>query len=71
MVTTLRLRPFTNSLCKQLAADLDELRQRATKFMQLEKLRSFKSQMRMEEGVERRENDGEIWKKLKDVYKGP
>jgi len=39
--------------------------------MQLEDLRSFKSQIRMEEGVDRKEKDGGRWKKLKDTYKGP
>jgi len=44
MVTTLRLGPFLDSLCKRLTTDLDELRQRAAKFMHLEEITSFKSQ---------------------------
>jgi len=58
MVTALRLGPFVNSLCKRPAANLDELRERATKFMQLEELLCFKSQIRAEEelieGIRRR-----------------
>ncbi|XP_068466297.1 uncharacterized protein [Phaseolus vulgaris] len=71
MVTTLKPRLFVDSLCKQPTTDLVELRQRATKFMQLEELKSFKSQIRAIEGVERREKDGGRWRKPKDVYKGP
>ena len=41
MVTALKSGPFTDSLCMQLATTLDELRQRATKYMQLEELKEF------------------------------
>jgi len=71
MVTTLRPGPFVDSLCKRPATNLDELRQRSTKFMQLEELRSLKSQIRMEEGVDRREKEGTRWKKPNETYRGP
>jgi len=41
MVIALRLGPFLENLCKKLVMDLYELWQRATNFMQLEKLREF------------------------------
>jgi len=41
MVTTLKPRPFSDSLCMQPATTLDELCQRATKYMQLEELKEF------------------------------
>jgi len=41
MVTTLKSGPFSDSLCMQSAATLDELRQRATKYMQLEELKEL------------------------------
>jgi len=33
MVTTLKPKPFSDSLCKKLTTNLDELSQRAAKFM--------------------------------------
>jgi len=48
MVTVVRLRPFVDNLCKKPASDLDELRRRAAKFMQLEELREFQNQVRVE-----------------------
>ena len=41
MITALKPGPFADSLCKKLATNLDELRQRASKFMQMEELREF------------------------------
>lgn len=41
MVIALRPISFTNRLCMQLVVDVDELRQRATKFMQVEERRDF------------------------------
>ena len=41
MVTTLKPGPFSDSLCMQPAATLDELCQRATKYIQLEELKEF------------------------------
>ncbi|XP_068504393.1 uncharacterized protein [Phaseolus vulgaris] len=41
MITTLKPRPFADNLCKKPAVNLDELRQRASKFMQMEELREF------------------------------
>jgi len=39
LVTTLKPGPFADNLCMKSAANLDELRKRATKFMRLEELK--------------------------------
>jgi len=44
MLTALRPGSFADNLCMQPAANLDELRRRAAKFMQLEELREFHNQ---------------------------
>jgi len=54
MVTTLRHGPFLDKLCKKQAANMDELWQRVTKFMQLEELKEFINQLRAEENPARR-----------------
>ncbi|XP_068491909.1 uncharacterized protein [Phaseolus vulgaris] len=50
MITALKLGPFADSLCKKPAINLDELRQRASKFMQMEELREFRNQVRVDGG---------------------
>jgi len=50
MIMALRSGPFNNSLCMEPAANLDELWHIATKFMQLEELREFRNQARVEAG---------------------
>jgi len=44
----LRPRPFTDSLCKKPATDMNEMRVKASKFMRLEELRDFGGQMKIE-----------------------
>jgi len=51
LVTALRPKPFSYSLCKRLVGSMDELRQRAAKFMQLEELRKFKMKVTKDMGV--------------------
>ncbi|XP_020233070.1 uncharacterized protein LOC109813319 [Cajanus cajan] len=41
LTTVLRSGPFVNGLCKKPPRDLDDLRQRATKYMQMEELPEF------------------------------
>jgi len=41
--TALKPGPFVDSLCKKPVSNLDELRTRATKFMQMEELKEFRS----------------------------
>ncbi|XP_068461731.1 uncharacterized protein [Phaseolus vulgaris] len=53
MITTLKPGPFADSLCKKPAINLDELRQRASKFMQMEELREFRNQVRVDGGEKR------------------
>lgn len=48
IVTSLRPAPFVNSLCKKLAANLDELRSRVVKYMQLEELTEYNKQIKSE-----------------------
>jgi len=53
MLTTLHPKPFANNLYMQSVASLDELKKRATKFMQLEELREFRNQTRAEASGEK------------------
>jgi len=53
MIKTLKPGPFADSLCKKLATNLDELRQRASEFMQMEELREFRNQARTNRGEKR------------------
>jgi len=46
LITTLKPSPFVDSLCKKLVNNMDELRTRATKFMQMEELKDFCSTTR-------------------------
>ncbi|XP_027338057.1 uncharacterized protein LOC113851996 [Abrus precatorius] len=60
LTTALKPRPFVNSLYKKPLIDLDELRSRAAKYMQMEELSEYRNQVRMDQGsnsknVERRE----------------
>lgn len=41
LITTLKLRPFVDNICKNPVANLDELKTRPAKFMQMEKLKVF------------------------------
>jgi len=50
MITALKPGPFADSLCKKPATNLDELRQRTSKFMQMEELREFRNQVRIDGG---------------------
>jgi len=51
-VTALKLGPFSDSQCKKPTNNLDKLRQRAAKFMQLEEMREFKT--KFTDGAENR-----------------
>ena len=53
MVTTLQPGPFVDSLCKKPTTNLDELRQRAAKYTQLEELREHKSRVRVEDSSDK------------------
>jgi len=59
MLTTLRPRSFADNLCMQPTANLDELRRRAAKFMQLEELREFYNQARAEASGEKEKEEKE------------
>ena len=53
MITALKPGSFADSLCKKPAINLDELRKRASKFMQMEELREFRNQVRVDGGEKR------------------
>ncbi|XP_020220974.1 uncharacterized protein LOC109803701 [Cajanus cajan] len=59
LTTALRPGPFVNSLRKKPPHDLDDLRQRATKYMQMEELAEFRNQNRPDLSLAKRENDKE------------
>ncbi|XP_020203550.1 uncharacterized protein LOC109789096 [Cajanus cajan] len=59
LTMALRPGPFVNSLCKKPPRDLDDLRQRATKYMQMEELAEFRSQNRPDLFLAKKESDKE------------
>ncbi|XP_020201848.1 uncharacterized protein LOC109787708 [Cajanus cajan] len=68
LTTALRPGPFVNSLCKKPPRDLDDLRQRATKYMQMEELAEFRSQNRPDLFPAKKEGDKELFKpRLRDL----
>ncbi|XP_027343174.1 uncharacterized protein LOC113855743 [Abrus precatorius] len=61
LTTALRPGHFVNNICKKPPTDLDELRSWAAKYMQMEELAEYRSQVQMEQGsnskdVEKRES---------------
>nr|KYP45117.1 hypothetical protein KK1_033399 [Cajanus cajan] len=59
LTIALRHGPFVNSLCKKPPRDLDDLRQRATKYMQIEELAEFQNQNRPDLFLGKKEGDKE------------
>ncbi|XP_020230876.1 uncharacterized protein LOC109811526 [Cajanus cajan] len=53
--TALRPGPFVNSLCKKPPIDMNDLRRRAEKYMQMEELLETRNQARAEENYNRKE----------------
>ena len=58
LIITLKPCPFDDSLCKKLVSNLDELQTKATKFMQMEELKKFRSTTRSN-AQEKRHHDRE------------
>ena len=56
LIMTLHPGPFADNLCKKPALDLDELRSRVAKFIQLEELHEFRNQGRREHEQRKRED---------------
>ncbi|XP_020219350.1 uncharacterized protein LOC109802400 [Cajanus cajan] len=61
--TALKPGPFVNSLCKKPPLDMNDLRRRAEKYMQMEELAETRNQARAEEGNSRKEPSQELMKK--------
>ncbi|XP_027343176.1 uncharacterized protein LOC113855745 [Abrus precatorius] len=55
--TALKPGPFVNSICKKPPVDLDELRSRAAKYMQMEELSEYRNQVRMDQGSNSKNTD--------------
>ncbi|XP_027357444.1 uncharacterized protein LOC113866844 [Abrus precatorius] len=58
LTTALKPGPFVNSLCKKPPINLDELRSRAAKYMQMEELSEYRSQVRMDQGSNSKDIEG-------------
>ncbi|XP_020221042.1 uncharacterized protein LOC109803778 [Cajanus cajan] len=50
LTTALKPGPFVNSICKKPPSDMNDLRRRADKYMQMEELAEYRSQARAESG---------------------
>jgi len=71
MITALKPRPFADSLCKKSTTNLVELRERASKFMQMEELREFHNQARADGGDKRvpEKEGGHLSRKGKEEFR--
>lgn len=54
MITVLKLKPFLDNLCENLAKNLNDLWIIVSKYMKLKELRDFHKKVRIEETTERR-----------------
>jgi len=71
MIMALRPGPFADSLCKKPTTNCDDLRQHASKFMQMEELRDFRNQVRAGGGVEKKHNEREGGQQYRGVKERP
>ncbi|RDY04502.1 hypothetical protein CR513_11780, partial [Mucuna pruriens] len=51
MITTLKPRLFSNSLCKKPPASMNELRERASRYIQMEEMTKFRDNVKVEHAV--------------------
>ncbi|XP_020229088.1 uncharacterized protein LOC109810116 [Cajanus cajan] len=63
LTTALKPGPFVNSICKKPPLDMNDLRRRADKYMQMEELAEYRSQARAE-------SSGKVDKQIKQPYRG-
>ena len=70
LISTLKPRQFTDSLINKPSKNLDELRNRATKFMKIEELRDFHKNVRANKGRDRGKEKDRLVDKFRD-NRGP
>ncbi|KAG4991298.1 hypothetical protein JHK87_024755 [Glycine soja] len=57
LITGLRPKVLVNSLCKKLTSNLDELRRRVAKYMQMKELVKYRNQVRMDSVLAKQDNE--------------
>ena len=68
---SVKVKTFCRQPLKKPTTNLDELRQRATKFMQMEEFKDFRNQVRADDGVENNHNEKEGRQQYRRVKEGP
>nr|KYP56478.1 hypothetical protein KK1_002719 [Cajanus cajan] len=63
LTTALKPGPFVNSLCKKPPSDMNDLRRRADKYMQMEELAEFRNQARADQSAK-------LEKPIEQTYRG-
>ncbi|XP_020211561.1 uncharacterized protein LOC109796286 [Cajanus cajan] len=68
LTTALKPGPFANSICKKPPTDMDDLRRRADKYMQMEELAEFRNQARTETAAKpEKPTKNNFWSRPKEL----